>query len=140
MRTTLLVLTCGAAILAAGCSPPRKSDSTIIQGAWEGRVLQGNPQHQCSFVVSGRNYEFRDETDTSVWYRGTFSLREDTQPRQFIAVISECPFRQYVGKTSMAVYRMNGDTLTIAANEPGISEAPNSFDATGAFRMELKRK
>jgi len=112
----------------------------LLQGTWDGLVLQGDPTHRCSFVISGSNYEFRDKTNTNVWYRGTFSLREDTTPRQYIAVISECPFPQYVGKTSMAMYRLEGGTLTITGNEPGNPAAPSAFDAPGAARMELKRR
>ncbi len=103
-------------------------------------MIQGNPEHACSLVISGKNYEFRDDADTNVWYKGTFSLREDTTPRQYIAVISECPFPQYVGKTSMAIYRMEGGTLTITGNEPGNSTVPLAFDTPGAARMELKKK
>ena len=102
--------------------------------------MQGNPEHQCSLVFSGGAYAFRDEVDTNVWYKGTFTLREDTTPRQFIGVVSECPFPQYVGKTSMAIYRLESGTLTIAGHEPGITAAPSAFDAPDAACMELKRK
>lgn len=135
-----MVIVCGAAILVAGCSTLHKSDVATLQGAWRGRVIQGNPEHECSLVISGQNFEFRDKTDAKVWYKGTFSLREDTSPRQYIALISECPFPEYVGKTSMAIYRMEGGTLTIAGNEPGKPDAPSAFDAPDAARMELKRK
>jgi len=105
-----------------------------------GRVIQDNPEHSCSFVISGRNYDFRDETDTNVWYKGTFSLQEDTTPRQFVGAISECPFPQYVGKTSMAIYRLENGTLTITGNEPGNPSAPLAFDTPDAARIELKRE
>ena len=119
MKNTVLLVLCGAGILMTGCSTMKKSDVTALQGRWQGRVIQGNPEHHCSLVISGKNYEFRDETDTNVWYKGTFSLREDTTPRQYVAVVNECPFPQYVGKTSMAIYRLEKATLTIAGNEPG---------------------
>ena len=140
MKNMLLVVLCGAAALAAGAATLDKSDAATLQGTWKGRVMQGTPEHACSLVISGKNYEFRDHADTNVWYKGTFSLREDTSPRQYIAVISECPFPQFVGKTSMAIYRIEGGTLTITGNEPGISTAPPAFDTPGAARMELKRK
>jgi uncharacterized protein (TIGR03067 family) len=140
MKNLLLVLQCGAAILAAGCSTFRESDLAQLQGKWEGQVLQGDPKHQCSFVISGNNFEFRDETETNVWYKGTFALREDTIPRQYIAKISECPFPEYIGKTSMAIYRVENATFTIAGSEPGKPDAPLAFDAPDAARMELKKK
>jgi uncharacterized protein (TIGR03067 family) len=140
MKNTAMVTLCGAAILIAGCSTPQKSDVAALQGKWTGRAIQGDPEHQCSFVISGRNYDFRDETDTNVWYKGTFTLREDTTPRQFIGAISECPFPQYVGKTSMAIYRLENGTLTITGSEPGNPAPPPAFDSPDAARIELNRK
>jgi len=139
MKHNIRVIVSGVALLLAGCSPLPKPDVATLQGTWQGRVLQGNPQHPCSLVISGKNYEFRDIADTNVWYKGTFTLREDTTPRQYIAVIGECPFPQYVGKASMAIYRLESDTLTITGNEPGNPAAPSAFDAPQAARMELKR-
>ena len=140
MIRTLLIISCATAVFVSGCATFQKSDMAKLQGSWEGQIVQGNPQHSCSFVISGKNFEFHDETDANVWYKGTFSLREDTSPRQYIAVISGCPSPEYVGKTSMAIYRVEGDTLTIAGNEPGNSAAPLTFDAAGAACMTLKRK
>ena len=136
----MMVVLSGAAILIAGCSTLQKSDVAVLQGTWKGRVIQGNPEHQCSLVILKRSYEFRDEADTNVWYKGTFALREDITPRQYIALISECPFPKYVGKTSMAIYRLESGTLTIAVSEPGNATAPSAFDAFDAARMELQRK
>ena len=85
----------------------------------EGAGNSGQSRASVSFLITGKNYEFRDDTDTNVWYKGTFSLREDTTPRQYIALISECPFPQYVGKTALAIYQIEGGTLTITGNEPG---------------------
>jgi len=100
--------------------------------------MQGNPAMECSFVISGKTFDFR-ASDTNIWYKGTFSLREDTTPKQYIAVIGECAFPQYVGKTSMAIYQMKDGTLTITGNEPGNPAAPTAFDTPEAARMELKK-
>jgi uncharacterized protein (TIGR03067 family) len=140
MKNKIMVVLSGAAILIAGCATLEKSDVAALQGTWKGKVIQGNPEHPCSLVISGKSYEFRDDADTNVWYKGTFTLRENTTPRQYIALVSECPFPQYVGKTSMAIYRLERGTLTIAGNEPGIAAAPPALDAPDSVRMELKRK
>ena len=101
-------------------------------------MVEASPDHSCSFVMSGKNFEFRD-ADTNIWYKGTFQLREDTTPRQFIAVIGECPFPQYVGKTSRAIYEVKDGTLKITGNEPGNAETPTRFDLPDSARMELKK-
>ena len=137
MKKLLLIGLSGAAILLAGCATTPKSDLATFQGKWKGRILDANPEDACSFVMSGHHFEFR-HADTNVWYKGTFTLREDTTPKQYIAVITECPFPQYVGKTSLAIYRVQDGAILLTGNEPG-KPVPASFDAPDAARMELRR-
>ena len=91
-------------------------------------------------TIAGKNFQFRSLTDTNVWYKGTFTLRQDTNPRQFIALITECPFPRYVGKSSLAIYSIEHGVLKLAGHEPGITEAPASFDAPGAAQADLTKK
>ncbi|HSU57038.1 MAG TPA: hypothetical protein VLT36_23550 [Candidatus Dormibacteraeota bacterium] len=115
-------------------------DGTAIQGTWKGRSKSDNPEHQVTFVVSGKQFDFHDQTETNNWYKGTFILKEDTSPRQFIATITECPFPEYVGKTSKAIYRIEKGALTITAYEPGKEGVPKTFDAEEAACIELTKK
>ena len=124
----------------AGDKQAASSDETAIQGTWKGRSVRDNPEHQVVFVVSGKHFNFRDETETNNWYKGTFTLKEDTAPRQFIAKVTECPFPQYVGKTSMAIYKIEKGLLTITANEPGKEGAPADFDSAEAACIEVRKK
>jgi uncharacterized protein (TIGR03067 family) len=139
MKNTVRLLLFGVAVIIAGCSTIPKSDLSTLEGMWKGRIPQGDHEHRCSLMVSGSNYEFHDTEDTNVWYKGTFSLREDTTPRQFIALVTECPFPQYVGKTSLAIYRLEAGKLALTGNEPGKPESPRTFDAPDAARLEAKR-
>jgi len=161
MKNLVVAVLYSTIVLAAGCSSPHSSDKAekadkpkqtekaekpkqsdleALQGSWKGRTVRDTPEHECSFVISGKTFEFYDNTETNLWYKGTFSLREDTQPRQYIAVISDCPFPQYAGKTSMAIYKIEGDILTITANEPGNSAVPYAFDAADTACIEVKKK
>jgi hypothetical protein len=72
------------------------------------------------------------------WYKATFTLREDMSPKQFVAVITECPAPQYVGKTANAIYRVENGTLTTTGNEPGDPAMPAVFDAPGARLIVFK--
>jgi uncharacterized protein (TIGR03067 family) len=116
-----------------------KSDEAAMQGAWKGHSVRDDPQHKVTFVISGKNFDFHDVTDTNNWYKGTFTLKEDATPRQFIAKITDCPFPQYVGKTSMAIYKIENGTLTITANEPGKDEIPADFDSQESACIEVKK-
>jgi uncharacterized protein (TIGR03067 family) len=139
MKNTLMTVLCGAAILTSGCSILHKSDLATLQGTWQGRVISEKAESPCSFVMSGSGFEFRDAS-ADIWYKGTFSLREDTTPKQYIAVISACPISRYVGKTCRAIYRIEDGTLTLTGYEPGNPSVPSAFDAPDAARLELKRK
>ena len=138
MKSKIMTFLSAAVILIVGCSQHQKSDVVTLQGTWKGPQIHVN--HQCSLVISGSNYEIQDDEDTNAWNKGTFTLREDTNPRQCIFVISECHLPQFVGKTIMAIYRLEGGTLTITWNAPGNTTAPSAFDVHGAACMELKRQ
>lgn len=57
-----------------------------------------------------------------------------------MVALTECGPVQYIGKTAYMIYKIEDDTLTAAANEPGNPAAPSSFDAPGARHMVFKRQ
>jgi uncharacterized protein (TIGR03067 family) len=121
---------------AVGCSkkdtaePAVKSDLATIQKSWNGQE-RGRALGQTNMLVlSGNNLEFHG-ANPQEWYKGTFTLHEDTTPKQMIVVITDCPAPQYIGKTANAIYRIENGTLTIAGNEPGNPAMPATFDAPG---------
>ena len=124
---------------ASGCSVLHKSDSARLRGTWKGDEVGAGMKGECSFVVSGAHWEFRGG-DTNEWYRGDFSLREDANPKQIVLSISECSAPQFIGKTSYGLYRFENDTVTLAVNKPGSSEAPSNFEAHGTRQFVLKKQ
>jgi uncharacterized protein (TIGR03067 family) len=130
-------------VVAAGCAaPPKpdsvaKSDSAALQGSWKGQEIGGNSERSVSLVLSGANLDFHG-ADANDWCKGTFSLREDTHPKQLIGVITDGPDPQYVGKTVRAIYRIEDGTLTISGNEPGNPDPPAAFDAPNARQLVFK--
>lgn len=122
-----------------GVANARESDLAMLQGAWKGQQFDGNAGGQFHLGFSGKNLDFRN-ADGNEWYKGTITLREDTNPRQMVLVITEGCEPKYVGKTSYVIYRMEGGTLTIAGNEPGNPEVPSGFDAPDARGGVFKRK
>lgn len=73
------------------------------------------------------------------WGKGTFTVREDTNPKQLLVTLSECGPKEYVGKTCSMIYKIEDGALTAAASEPG-NPAPLTFDAPNARRMVFKRE
>jgi uncharacterized protein (TIGR03067 family) len=72
------------------------------------------------------------------WLKGTFTLREDTNPKQFVGVVTECAGPEYVGRNCYAIYKLEDGTLTVAGNEPGVSGFPSAFDASGSRQFVFK--
>jgi uncharacterized protein (TIGR03067 family) len=130
-----------AALIGAtnSTSTSQKPDPNTLQGKWEGQEIGGATAGSCYLIFTERRLEFRG-ANTNEWYKGTFSQREDTSPKQLIATVAECPLPQYVGKTVKAIYRLEGGTLTVTGNEPGNPEVPTGFDATGARQLVFKKK
>jgi uncharacterized protein (TIGR03067 family) len=124
---------------ASGCSTLHKSDSAMLQGTWKGQEVGITTEGECSIIVSGNNLEFRG-VNPNEWYKGTFSLREDVNPKQVVFSITECAVPKYNGKTSYSLYQIENGVLTFAANEPGSPTAPSSFDDADSRRFVLKKK
>ncbi|HXR47388.1 MAG TPA: hypothetical protein VN784_08090 [Candidatus Limnocylindrales bacterium] len=136
----MLVLISVVVLLGAtGCSALHKSDSARLQGTWKGDEVGASMKGECSLVVSRAHWEFRGG-DTNEWYKGDFSLREDASPKQIVLSISECSAPRFIGKTSYGLYRFENDTVTLAVNKPGSSEAPLNFEAPGTRQFVLKKQ
>jgi uncharacterized protein (TIGR03067 family) len=69
------------------------------------------------------------------WYKASYTLREDTTPKQLDAVVTDCPMARYVGKTAHAIYKIEAGKFTLAGNEPGNPAVPAGFDAPGARQI-----
>ena len=138
MKSTMTIVLLGALLLEASCSTLHKSDSNALQGKWEGYEIGRPTQNTCRVVISGNTLEFWRATND--WCKGTFTLRQDTNPKQLIGVMSECDDPQYVGKTLLAIYRIEANTLTLAGSAPGSVEAPASFEADGCRKLVLKKQ
>ena len=134
-----MIVLCSVGILASGCSKSHKPDSLTLQGTWSGSEVGVNTQGSLSLIIEGTNYEFHG-ANSNDWEKGTFSLREDTTPKQIEAIITECSAPQYVGKTIHGVYKIEDDTFTYTVNEPGNPAVPPSFDTQGASKYAFTQK
>ena len=128
---------------AAAASAPRTAapepDSAALQGTWKGKELGGQVEGDVFLIISGQGLEYRG-ADPGEWYKGTFTLHEDTNPKQLIGEVRDCPAPKYIGKQCLAIYRIDGDKLTITGNEPGNPEVPPAFDAADSRQFVLLRQ
>ena len=149
-KNTLLMVLCGVGILVSGCSksPKPKPGSLTLQGTWNavsGRI--NGTDHDLSsaqsfLIIEGANFQ---DLEGKSLTKGTFSLREDTTPKQLEAVITECSTPDLVGKTVHAIYKIEESKdgrftlLTFTENQPGNPDVPDSFDAAGATKIVSKK-
>jgi RNA polymerase sigma factor (sigma-70 family) len=122
---------------AASALGKGQSDANALQGTWSGQEAGGPPGS--SLTVQGSNLEFHGANPRE-WYKATVTFREDTVPKQLIAVITDCVAPEYVGKTSYAIYQIQGGTFTMVGNEPGNPNVPSSFDAPGGRKFVFTKK
>lgn len=123
---------------AAGCSTLQQSDLAALQGTWKGQEIGGHTEGSRYLIFSGNTLEFQG-ADNDDWCRGTFTVWANTNPRQIVGKVTQCHSSELIGKTVQAIYRLEGDTLTVTGYEPGNPKAPTDFDAPGARHFVLKR-
>jgi len=145
-KTIVFNLLLGAALIAAaGCASNHNtpatvvSDSSRMQGAWTGHERGADQDAAAShFIIAGNNFEFRG-SDANEWYKGTFTLKEDANPKQILITVKECSAPQYVGQASHGIYKFDGAKLIITAREPGTPDMPAAFDEPGARCIDFTK-
>jgi len=118
---------------------PAQPDSAALQGTWKGKEIGGQVEGDVYLIIKGKELEYRG-ADPGEWYKGTFTVREDKQPRQLIGEVQDCPAPKYVGKQCLAIYRIDGDRLTITGNEPGNPEFPSALDSADSRQFVLQKQ
>lgn len=119
-------------------SPEPASDLTLLQGDWVG-VEPAGPQGRSRMTITATNLDFRG-ADPREWYKATITLREDQQPKQMTVLITACPAPPFVGKKGLSIYKIEGNTLTIAGNAPGDPKWPGSFEYPHARKLIFTKK
>jgi RNA polymerase sigma factor (sigma-70 family) len=135
-----LLLAAGTAFIGVKLmSHHQQPDSITLQGTWKGREMGTGPAGVSSLILQGTNLEFHG-ADPREWYKATFTVRDDTTPKQLLIVITDCPAPAFVGKTSHSIYEIHDGTFTITGNAPGDPRVPASFDAPGARKLVFTKK
>jgi uncharacterized protein (TIGR03067 family) len=152
MKHMILISLSVAALFASGCSTPPESNSaavasesptppktnlTVLEGSWKGRDVTPGQEGPASLTVSGQTLEFHG-ADANDWMKGTFTLREDANPKQFVGIVTECAAPEKVGQKAYAIYKIEDGTLTISGNQLGDPNFPLAFDVPGCRQLVFK--
>ena len=141
LATTIMGI---AMALASGCATLPPSDLTSIQGTWKGQEVRDGHSTTSWLTFDGQEVEFRP-ADHREWYKGTFTLRENTYPKQLIVRITDCQEFRKVGQQALEIYQLKPGPeeqgiLVITANEPGNPQAPAGFGDRHAHQIVFSRE
>jgi uncharacterized protein (TIGR03067 family) len=123
MGTNGRSLLCAVALLSAvsfvaGQSvKTRDAELKRLQGYWEGEGAGG----KCSITITGDSLHYRAGSN---WFKTTFTLPENTEPRQLHATIKDTTPTNSIGTVVTAIYKMEDGTLTISAVD--LAEKPSA--------------
>ncbi|HCO96479.1 MAG TPA: hypothetical protein DIU00_21490, partial [Phycisphaerales bacterium] len=109
-----------------------------LDGTWVG-TADGDYGGQWTFVISKGKVEIKGPD--SIFYSGTMKLNNKTNPKQADFKINNCSQPEYVGATSLGIYKLEGKKLTLVASEPGSMYRPAYFESGGgAMIFPLTRR
>ena len=117
-------------LLFCGCASTPKSDLSRLQGNWAGTEI-GGEKGQCRMTIEGDTIKFQGARQGE-WYVGKLTLLPKANPRQATFLVESCAFPQYINKTAKAIYKVQGNSLKIAACEPGSEMTPPAFESDSA--------
>lgn len=107
------------------------ADASVL-GVWKG-TERGQPQPEWIFTIT-ENQMIVTAGSMEV-YEGTYTINHEVTPNQISAKITKSNMKQYVGKASLGIFELSGDSLTLAANEPGAQNFPSDFSTGGRVRV-----
>jgi uncharacterized protein (TIGR03067 family) len=113
------------------------TSGTELEGTWVGTA--NGEWGEWTFTISGDKVEVKGPE--SAFYAGTVTLNSQTNPKQANFKIDKCSQPDYVGETSLGIYKLEGNKLTLVASEPGSVIRPAFFGSGGeAMVFSLTRK
>lgn len=109
-----------------------------LDGTWVGTTGEGYGG-EWTFVISKGKVEIKGPDYD--FYSGTITLNTKTNPKQAKFKIDKCSMPEYVGETSLSIYKLEGKKLTLVASEPGSMSRPAFFESSGgAMLFSLTRR
>lgn len=120
-----LVLLSGFVLLAEGGEDKGAKE---VQGAWT--AAEG--QKKMALEFKGNKFTLKDLSKEEEHATGTYTVDASKKPRTMDLTVTggtSGEAAKYKGKTSKAIYEVEGDTLKWCANEPGKEGRPKEFAA-----------
>ena len=111
---------------------PTAESLKALQGSWDA-YQYGSVAW--TLVVEGNH--FRGVLGPDDWYEGSIRVRRDHEPAWIDFQIEDC-LCSYKNKASRGIFRETGETIQLAAPQPGNSR-PTKFSKSDGSTVELRR-
>ncbi len=102
---------------------------TELEGSWVGCEIR-KPLIDWTLTIKGNQFSLVRE-DLNLWYKGFLRLNKNCRLKKIDLEVIDTAVQISNGKTSLGIYEVDGDTLTIIATDPGDHLRPLSFDEPG---------
>ena len=133
MRQMVIVV---VLLVAAACGGD--AEPTLV-GVWTGTEVGAAVTEEWTFTFTETGATV--SSDGMEIYAATYVARPDQDPKAMEIKISDSSYPPFIGLTAEAIYEVDGTTLVLASNEPGVAEVPTGFVANGGTRVwELVRQ
>jgi uncharacterized protein (TIGR03067 family) len=132
MKTQLFAMLAVVLCLGADASKEDvKKEKDALQGVWKAVSVEENGQSKDDnedhrIVFKGDEFDIKGR-DQSI-LKGVFKIDPSKNPKELdLEVKEDLKKGQAQGKTALAIYTVDGDTLKLCVNEPGATERPKEF-------------
>jgi uncharacterized protein (TIGR03067 family) len=110
----------------------KTSEGSELDGTWVG-TADGSYGGEWIFVISKGKVEVKGPD--SEYYAGTVTLNAKMNPKQADFKIDKCSMPEYAGETSLSIYKLAGNKLTLVASEPGSMYRPTYLESGGGAML-----
>ena len=93
-------------------------------------LIRLNRKLRMKLAIGSANFSLVRE-DLNVWYKGFLRLNKNCRLKKIDLKVINTAVPISNGETSLGIYEVDGDTLTIVTTEPGDHLRPLSFDEPG---------
>jgi uncharacterized protein (TIGR03067 family) len=132
MKHLLACLALGLLVAADAPKEGLKQDKQKLQGTWKAVTAQERGETRDNtedrfLIFSGDEFSVKRGDETIV--KGKFKIDASKKPNEMDMEITDARKDDLNGKTALAIYELDGDTLKWCASEPGGTERPKEFSS-----------
>ncbi len=135
-----LLTLCAAVCLpvaVAATGQPAAAETETHQGTWEGFMVGHEHSGKVTLQITDKSIRYRGVREDD-WYDATFSLVEETSPRQLRATITATKLAAYVGAVVNAILKIEDGELNLAGLRDDDPES-GVFEGNTWFHYQFRK-